>query len=308
MPAAVYDTVIEQGSSFVINFIYTDNNGSPIDITNYCVLLQWLTNTNDLYSFSNRYDGTDYSLVAKSDGTITLTIPSKTTNDYVFDSAVYDLDIQEPNEEYPGSGLKTYRLATGTIRVLKRITSILSSNCADLSSRFELKDTCDVECGKLDIYSAQYDGAGFSIPDMSSASSSIYVDDTRVVENIEVAINGLRHNSPQDLSFVLTPPSGDSILLSANSKITNYRPGFSCMFSNRAPYDAYISTINSGGLCRIVDKAADVLFDGGPIVGSFDHLYTNNNIPGSWSLTIKDSDVGVSGSIDSWKLIITYQP
>lgn len=306
MPAVLFNTTIEQGSGYEVVFTYTDSFGLPIDVSNYCVLLQWVTNANDLYAFSNRYDGTDYSLQANTDGTIVLRIPARTTQGYSFTSAVYDLDIQEPNETYPGSGLATYRLATGTVFIGKRNTSTIQSNCADISSGFNLQENCNVECGKLDTYSIAYDGTGFFILDNTSVSSSINITDTRLIENIEVAINGLRHNSPQDLAIILEPPTGNSVLLTANNKITNYRPGFSCMFSNRAVPSNTISNITSGSLCSIVDKTNHFKYNNESLQSSFSHLF-NQSITGNWRLRIVDTDIGVSGSLDSWKLIITYK-
>lgn len=306
MPAVAYDLLIEQGSSYEITFLYTDANNNPIDVKNFCVLLQWITNNNDIYTFSNKYDGTDYSLIANPNGTIVFKLPAKTTNLYDFDSALYDLDLQEPNEEYPGSGLKSYRLSTGSVNIIRRNVPASLTSCANVSAGFELQDNCDIECGKLDIYSVPYAGSGVSIEDLSTNISSINVNDNRLIENIDIAINGLRHNSPQDLIFIAVPPSGNKVLLSANSKILNYRPGFSCMFSNRAPNNTYISNINSGGLCKIYDKTSYIKYNNEILLSSFDHLY-NSPASGEWSLLVADNDIVGSGSLDSWKLIITYQ-
>jgi subtilisin-like proprotein convertase family protein len=307
MPAIFHNTTIEQGSSYSITFLYTDENNATIDVSSYCALLQWKTNSGDTYAFSNRYDGTDYSLVTDTNGAIKLIIPAKTTNNYLFDSAVYDLVLQEPNEEYPGSGLKTYRLATGTVIIAKKNTDGLLVNCADISSSFNLANNCNVECGKLDVYSFQYDGSGALIPDNGSVTSTISTTDTRLIENIEVAINGLRHNSPQDLTFILSPPTGSKILLSASSKIVNYRPGFSFMFSNRAAPGITINNVTSGGLCSIQDKTSTVKYNNEILLSNFNSLFNTSSI-GNWSLIIVDNDIGISGLIESWKLIVTYKP
>jgi subtilisin-like proprotein convertase family protein len=306
MPAAVYDLVIEQGSSYEVTFLYTDLNNLPVDVTNFCVLLQWRTNTDNIYAFTNKYDGTDYSLVSNKNGTIVLKIPSKTTNLYDFDNAAYDLDLQEPNEEYPGSGLTSYRLSTGSVFIVRRNVPASLTNCANVSAGFELQDNCDIECGKLDIYSVTYNGSGVTINDLSTSISTISVEDTRSIENVEIAINGLNHNSPQDLLFIVSPPSGGKVLLSANAKILNYRPGFSCMFSNRASNNDYISNIKSGGLCNIYNKTSFTRYNNEILLSSFGHLY-NSPASGNWSLYLVDNDITGSGSLDSWKLIVTYQ-
>lgn len=306
MPAISHNTTIEQGSLYTITFTYLNTNGSRIDISSYCALLQWKTNTGDIYAFSNRYDGTDYNMVTTNNGDVILTIPAKTTNTYNFDNAVYDLTLQEPNEDYPGSGLTTYRLATGTIFIAKKNIDTPLIDCADLSAGFNLQNSCNIECGKLDVYSFQYDGTGVIIPDNGSVVSIINTSDSRLIENIEVAINGLRHNSPQDLTIILAPPSGDKILLTSGSKITKYRPGFSFMFSNRAPAGAYLNNIVSGSLCLIADKTDSVKYDNENLLSGFDHLF-DTVVNGDWSLIVIDNDPGISGLFDSWRLIITYK-
>jgi subtilisin-like proprotein convertase family protein len=308
MPAANYNFFIEQGSAYKLTFLYTDENNNPIDIRNYCVIMQWLTNTGQTYVFSNKYTGDDYDFQTYADGSIILQLPARTTNTYVFDSFVYDLDLQEPTEQYPGGGLTTYRLATGTVGIVKRNIPTSLPDCANAEININsLAKSCDNECNNLDIYSIIYNGNNLVIPDNDSISDTIVINDSRLIDNIEVAINGLNHNSPQDLMFILAPPSGNKILLSANSKILNYKPGFSFMFSNRAINTSYLSNVISGGLCNITDKTSMTTYNAEPLIGSVDSLVGSSAI-GNWRLIIVDNDLGVSGNIDSWKLIITYQP
>lgn len=300
--------VIDQGSAYEITFYYTDANGSPINISNYCVTIQWRTNTGDDYFFTNKYKGTNYKLKTNSDGTIVFTIPSKTTNTYSFAGANYDLDLQEPNEDYPGSGLKTYRLVTGTVTINGRNTLVSLVDCAFSSANFNIPENCDLECSRLDLYSKQYYSTGsVSIPStQSSIIDTINTTDTGLIDNVEVAINGLRYNNPQDLIFILAPPSGSKILLSANAKISNYAPGFSFMFSNRASPGSYINNIESGSLCLIKDKTDIITYNSEVLAASFDHLF-GESINGDWSLIVINSDSNTSGTIDSWRLIVTYK-
>jgi subtilisin-like proprotein convertase family protein len=147
----------------------------------------------------------------------------------------------------------------------------------------------------------------FIINDNQNNSGSITINNSQTIENIELAINGLRHNSPQDLTFILSPPSGSGILLSSHNKINNYSSnnGFSFMFSNRAPSGAYLHNISNGGMCNIFNKTNIVEFNNQNLLHNFNHLL-NSNITGIWTLYANDNDVGVSGTIDSWKLILTY--
>lgn len=306
MPAANYSFSIEQGSAYKITFLYTDENGNRVDIRNYCVLMQWLTNDGRTYIFSNKYTGDEYDFQANSDGSIVLQIPARITNTYTFNSLVYDLDLQEPTEQYPGGGLTTYRLATGSVGIIKRNIPTTLPDCANVSASINnLLKSCDNECNNLDVYSIIYSGSGLNILDNDSVTDTISISDTRLIDNIEIAINGLNHTSPQDLTFILAPPSGDKILLSANSKISNYKSGFSFMFSNRALPGIYVSNVISGGLCQIKDKTATINYNNENLISTIDGLVGTSAV-GDWDLIIVDSDIGDSGSIDSWKLIITY--
>jgi subtilisin-like proprotein convertase family protein len=308
MPAANYNFSIEQGSAYKLTFLYTDENNNPVDIRDYCVLMQWLTNTGETYVFSNKYTGDEYDFRSYSDGSIILQLPARATNTYVFDSFVYDLDLQEPTEQYPGGGLTTYRLATGSVGIIKRNIPTSLPDCANVSANTNnLAKSCDNECSNLDIYSVIYNGNALNIPDNNSITDTINISDTRLIENVEIAINGLNHNSPQDLTFILFPPSGDKILLSSSSKILNYKPGFSFMFSNRAINGSYLSNVISGGLCNIADKTSTTVYNGETLVSNINGLI-NSSAVGSWRLIVADNDPGVSGTIDSWRLIVTYQP
>jgi subtilisin-like proprotein convertase family protein len=264
-------------------------------------------------------------------GQITLTIPARITNSYTFDSAVYDLDVQEPNETYTGSGLKRYRLLQGGIGLIKRNISTTISDVLSPINENNIVDACLLNCSSYE--SIIYNGNPLIIRDNKTTSNTVFVSDNRAINYVELAINGLSHPNPQDLSIFLAPPSGQKILLSAFNKITNYQNGFSFVLSDRAPPDTSLSTIKNGEICRITDKTNSVRFDttknlimcsssgcvdtGSPInpsspnnetlLGSFGHL--TNYVPssGNWTLYIQDNDVRSSGSIEAWKLVITYQ-
>jgi subtilisin-like proprotein convertase family protein len=302
MAAITYDFNIEQGSYYEITFVYQDPNGNPVDISDWCAVLQWTDSNNNRTVFSNRNKNLNYDLSTYSDGRITFSLPATTTNTYSFDFALYDLDLQEPNEQYQGSGYRTFRLSTGRAFIIRRSNpQELITNCIDLPST---ESVCPTECLSTDIYAVKYSGGGINIPDNGSASSTIQITDTRTIENIELAINGLVHKNPQDLVFVLVPPTGSSILLSANQKIKNYRPGFNYIISDSAPADAYLHNITNNSKCRIYDKTQIINSDS-PLVPSFVHLQ-NQLANGTWELLIEDTDPSESGSIVSWTLIVTY--
>lgn len=306
MPAANHNFTIEQGSAFEIVFEFLDNNTLPIDLTNWCALLQWVDSNGSTAVFNTNYDGDDYRMFVDSRGKITLQIPARITKNYNFATAVYDLDLQEPNEQYVNSGLKTYRLSTGAVTLLKRNTPVITTDCASINSDFDL-DACSVGCENLDPYAIVYNGSTVVINDNSINTSSITTSNTKSIENIDIVINGLRHPSPQDLIFILEPPTSglNSVLLSVNSKISNYKPGFSFVFSDRAPAGTSLNNVINNKGCRITNKSNRVSIVGFNTSASFSHLL-GSPISGQWKLHIIDSDTGASGSIDGWKLIITY--
>jgi len=124
MAASKYDFSIEQGSSFKLSLVYKDDNGNPIDLTNWCARLIWKTNTNITQTFST--ENIDYSVYKFSIepliGKITLMIPASTTNSFLFNAAKYDLELQSDDDLYVGGGKYIIRLIYGTINIVKRFS------------------------------------------------------------------------------------------------------------------------------------------------------------------------------------------
>lgn len=338
MPAPTYNFQIEQGSFFEIDFQYNDENGNPVDLSSSCVLLQCIYPDGSKQPLVFNSEEPDqntkgYSLTKNNLGQINFQLFSSLTSSYTFDTIIYDLDVVDPNSE-------NTRILTGTIGLISRNTSIPTCSAVGQVEEsetpqetstpsetptstsgvtpepsvtpLEFEDLClPSECANADVFSTVYSGDSFDIADYQNNSGTISIQNTGIIENFEVAINGLRHNNPQDLVFVLTPPNtignGSGILLSANSKISSHASGypFSFMFSNRANAGTYLHNINNGDLCNIFDKTHLFRFDGEELLSNFDHIM-NNSVSGLWTLNVQDTDVGVSGSIDSWKIVVTY--
>ena len=330
MPAATYNFNIEQGSDLEVVFQYIDENNTFVNLTNYYVSLVAVTNTNQTYSFDNVTQTADYRLLTDDLGQITLLIPARITNTYSFDFAVYDLDVQEPNERYIGSGLKRYRLSQGTIGIIKRNIPITINESNAIINSSPIVDACSIHCSSF--YSSIYNGSSLQIQDNKTTVNTLNLQDNRVIDYVEIAINGLNHPNPYDLNIFLAPPSGDKVLLSSNTKIKNYRPGFSYMLSDRAPPSSTLNNTIDVGICRIVNKTNSVRFNNKlpvltcvnnqcietpgltatslnneNLLSSFDHLKGYVPSSGDWSLYVQDNDTGGIGIIDSWKLIITYK-
>lgn len=124
MGASQYNFTIEQGSSFKMSLIYKDSNGEPIDITDWCARLTWRTSANTTHIFTT--DNLDKSLynfnLEGSLGKINLLFPASITNDFTFNTAKYDLELQSDTDHYNQGGKYTIRLLYGTITIQKRFS------------------------------------------------------------------------------------------------------------------------------------------------------------------------------------------
>lgn len=326
MVAAIYNFNIEKGSNFEINFLYTDENNNPINLTDKCVQFSLLSSDESkVCRYSSLapaiYQAHGWSLTANNLGQINIKLSASITNDFDFDSASYDLDIKDQT-----TLLNNVRLAQGIITIIDRNTPIdtqcntsvepceIQISPTPIPSQgpitptptvTEINDFCLPYSCALDLFSVVHDGSGLALNDLSTVSGSVTVTNTGIISNVELAINQLRHSSPTDLVMLLAPPSGDKILLAANHKIPNFNNNFSFTFSNKADSNKYLHNISNGQTCRIYDKTSLINYNSETLNSSFDHLF-NHAVTGVWNLIVKDTDPSGSGNINSWKLIITY--
>jgi len=301
--AAEYNFTIEKGSAFEITFIYSDGTTlQPINIENYSVYLRWRDNNNNLFTASNCVITTEYSLRTTSDGRIVLQIPAKTTNNFNFDTANYDLELQSPNEQYSGSGYTLTRILYGIISTTNKNVAvpvpiepckIVSDQCADLC--------CDSRILDPDSYS--YPGSGIYLSAVGSGLSTINIVDSGIINFIDVSLNNLNHSFPQDLRIFLQPPSGDKILLSGHDKIINNRPNFNFTFSNKALINSYLYNTTNFGYVNIQDKTSVIKLNDENLLSSTNHLVGSSSV-GEWTLIIFDDDPAVSGYLESWNIIL----
>jgi len=122
MPASKYDFSIEQGTSFKLALTYKDSQQTPIDITNWCARLIWTTDDGSSQAFSTtNNDNSIYKFdIIGPDGKLILQIPANTTNQFLFNKAKYDLELESPYDMYTGGGKETIRLLFGTIKITPR--------------------------------------------------------------------------------------------------------------------------------------------------------------------------------------------
>ena len=118
MPAAEYNFSIEKGTAFVIAFEYKDDNQLPINLTNWCARLRWIEDQTSptVRTFVTNTRNSQYEFIIDPLlGKIILKIPASETLNYTFNSARYDLELQEPNDLYSGGGKKVFRILQGSI-------------------------------------------------------------------------------------------------------------------------------------------------------------------------------------------------
>lgn len=349
MAAAVHPIAIEIGSDFNISFQYLDINENPIDLSGYCItmLMKPTSGSGKAFGFSSQNSSLTLSsngwTLLKDNSTINFALKSSFTYENMIDwpDGVYDLYITELSEPS-----KKSRIATGTISIIQNnFPECAATSCGsedecigvintpdetptptqepspDITptptptpaTQIPDIDLCEMFCNDLDLNAIMYIGSGLNIPDNSSVSGTISIDNTRTVQNIELMINKLKHSSPQDLAMILVPPTGDKILLSAHNKIINNNSinGFSYIISNKAIPNIYINNVSNNSTnipyVNILDKTSSYNFND-------ENLSTNlqswiGSAPsGDWTLIINDHDIGVSGSIQDWRLIVTYEP
>ena len=124
MSAQKYDFPIEQGTSFRLALTYKDKDGNIVDLTGWCARLVWTTNNNLTQVFST--DNTDLSLYNFSidgpNGKLIFLLPASITNNFTFNLAKYDLELQSPEDLYVGGGKYTTRILFGTVSIVKRFS------------------------------------------------------------------------------------------------------------------------------------------------------------------------------------------
>jgi hypothetical protein len=123
MPAANYNFIIEQGTSFKLALTYKNANHDIVDLTNWCARLIMnprYNNPTKIFSTTNLDHTLYHFYIDGPNGKIVLLIPAETTNGFVFDVAKYELELQSPDDFYTDGGKYTTRVLEGVITIKKR--------------------------------------------------------------------------------------------------------------------------------------------------------------------------------------------
>jgi subtilisin-like proprotein convertase family protein len=281
-------------------------------------------------------------------GIIEWFLPYSTTKDFDFDTAIYDLDINKTNTESVRLSTGIIQIVknnfseyckdsttgicadcqsitaadsegnegenpvtTPTVTQTVTITSSGPTNTpTNTSNNYASEDLCDYLCRDIDLFGKLYSYSTISvIPDNSSFTARIHVADTGIIRNVEVNIAKLKHSNPQDLVMILSPPTGSDILLSAYNKINNYNSasGVNFTFSNRAFPGTYLNNKTAiDPYVNILDKTS--VYKSSDVLDSSFSGLSGISASGNWDLIVYDNDLGGSGTLDGWNLVLTYIP
>ena len=123
MAAGKYSFTIEQGSTVKIPLIYKDNQGVPVNLTQYSSKMQIRDSygsTPPIITLTSTLnpDGTGLNMSNAVSGGITIYIASCTSSMFNFVDAVYDLDIISGSGNCP----IVNRILEGKVRLSKEVT------------------------------------------------------------------------------------------------------------------------------------------------------------------------------------------
>tara|TARA_R110002012_G_scaffold150972_2_gene310769 strand:- start:1365 stop:1736 length:372 start_codon:yes stop_codon:yes gene_type:complete len=122
MAAGIYNFTIEQGTTVVKQFTYKDSSANVVDLNGYLVRMHIRDAITDAAPVAGgSFDtGSGMTILATANstasGTIQLRIEASVTKNYTFDSAVYDIEIEDP------ASSTVTRLLQGSIKLSPEVT------------------------------------------------------------------------------------------------------------------------------------------------------------------------------------------
>lgn len=113
--AVVYNTEIDQGADWFINFTYEDSNGTPINITNYTAALQLRSLPSSEIAALSLATGSGITITG---ATGLVAVHATATQTGAIDAGIYyyDLEITAPSTNV------VTRLIQGQVSVLPQVT------------------------------------------------------------------------------------------------------------------------------------------------------------------------------------------
>jgi hypothetical protein len=93
MTAGTEDLVIEQGTEFLLPLVYTDSNGTPVDLTGWTAAMMIRRNIEDAVPLVSLSSNSQGIVLGGASGSITITIDEATTSQLAGGAAYYDLKL-----------------------------------------------------------------------------------------------------------------------------------------------------------------------------------------------------------------------
>lgn len=257
MAATLYNFSIEQGTIFGIDFSYRDSTDNAIDLSNHCCIMRIQpAGSSDIiaYSTTSQTVTADYYFAIKPEtGTISLRLPAETTNGFTWESAIYELEIITPDLFYKGSSRVVKRLLYGTIsNRLRTIPSDTVPSCSiseeapDIAGATDLAissagiadscigSPCEFIGGNATIYTfyntSTDDGVLYLRDRIENENPygksspfplGLSIAESKIIERVDVFVEGFSHDSPQDIRLLLTH-NGSGVLLLDQNKFNAY--------------------------------------------------------------------------------------
>ena len=95
MAAGIYNFTIEQGSTFTRTFKYKDSTGTAIDLSNHAIRMQIRDSIGAPTPLLSITEDNGFSVDGTNTNEFTLTISATNTKDLTFNTAVYDIEIED---------------------------------------------------------------------------------------------------------------------------------------------------------------------------------------------------------------------
>lgn len=225
MAATEYNFIIEQGTSFSIQFRYQDAfTNNPINLSNHCVTMRVLPTPDTegdvipVITFTTVLNTTTpyYSFYIDPElGTITLKLSAEMTNlslqpavttPLLWTTAKYELEILEPDQFFEGSMKTIKRLLQGTITLSKRlIPAVTLPTCGgSISSEVSIVTEEQVSYSALDSCigsPCEFIGGNANIYSFINTDPSFYGDTGLVLRDIDLIENPYGNSYPKYLSL-----------------------------------------------------------------------------------------------------------
>lgn len=115
MSAVIYDFYVEQGATYQLDITWKQPDGTPVNLTGYTARMQFRRNKRATEILFSGTTSNGVITLGGAAGTISITIPAATTDDFSFNCAVYDIELES------GGGI-VYRLVEGSVEVSKEVT------------------------------------------------------------------------------------------------------------------------------------------------------------------------------------------